>query len=65
MMPKPAGYYDTAESRIPDRIRISFSDGKTAVYARVIEQPEPVIFRKDDKNRTWVIGYAPGRMEKR
>ena len=65
MMPEPAGYYDTTESMIPDRIRVSFSDGKTAVYARVIEMPEPVIFRKGDTSRTWVIGYKPGRMEKR
>ena len=65
MMPEPAGYYDTTESRIPDRIRVSFSDGKTAVYARVIEMPEPVVFQKVEPGDRFIIGYAPGRMEKR
>ena len=65
MMPEAAKYYDTEESRIPDRIRVSFSDGKTAVYARVIEQPAPVVFQKVETGDRFIIGYAPGRMEKR
>ena len=40
-MPEPAVYYDRPESRYPDKIRLSFPDGKTIVYDRRIKQPSP------------------------
>ena len=65
MMPMPAKYYDTESSRVPDWIRCSFSDGTTEMYMRVVEQPAPVIYQPAQLGSTIVIGYAPGRMEKR
>ena len=31
--------------KIPDQIRVSFSDGTTAVYQLKVEMPAPVIYR--------------------
>lgn len=42
-MPNAAPYYDRESSRIPDRIRVSFTDGTTAVYTLHIEQPAPMV----------------------
>ena len=41
MLPEPAAYYDRQESRYPDRIRISFADGHTEIYDRLVNQPKP------------------------
>ena len=46
MLPEALAYYDTDLSRLPDKLRISFSDGSTAVYCRQVEQPAPVIRTK-------------------
>ena len=40
-LPEPATYYDRQESRYPDRIRLSFSDGHTEIYDRRVNQPRP------------------------
>ena len=42
-MPNAAPYYDRESSRIPDKIRVSFTDGTTAVYTLNIEQPAPMV----------------------
>ena len=43
MLDKPAPLYETAYSKYPDRVRVSFSDGSSAVYELRIEQPHPLI----------------------
>ena len=43
IMGKPLPHYDREDSMIPERIRVSFSNGKTAVYDLHVEQPAPVI----------------------
>ena len=43
MMEKAVPYYDHAWSRHPDSVRVSFSDGSTAVYDIRRNQPHPVI----------------------
>ena len=42
-LPEPATYYDRPDSKYPDRIRVSFADGRTFVYELRAEQPHPVI----------------------
>ena len=43
ILPNPLPIYDHEYSRIPDRIRVSFADGSTAVYDIRVEQPHPII----------------------
>ena len=56
--------YDRDGSRIPDRIRVCFSDGTTAVYNLHMDQPEPLIRESIRIIRKWNTGYqyqAPRR----
>ena len=41
MMPEPAVYYSRSDSRYPETIWISFSDGHTEIYDRRVNQPRP------------------------
>lgn len=43
VLPEVVAYYDHDFSEKPDRVRVSFSDGSTAVYDLRMEQPHPVI----------------------
>ena len=65
ILPKPMPMYERDSSEYPEMIRVSFSDGSTAVYELRVEQPAPVVFQKVEMGDRFIIGYAPGRMEKR
>ncbi len=56
MLQRPVGYYGKRDDRIPETIRVSFSDGTTAVYELRVKQPEPKIY---DVTR-YTIGYQFG-----
>lgn len=43
MLPKPLPIYERTDSRIPERVRISFTDGTSAIYDLHTEQPAPII----------------------
>ena len=43
MLPEVVPYYDHEWSAHPDSVRISFSDGSTAIYDIRVEQPHPII----------------------
>ena len=43
MLEKPVEIYDYEISKYPDRLRVSFADGRTFVYELRAEQPHPVI----------------------
>jgi len=45
MMDKAMPYYEHAWSRYPDRIRVSFRDGTTAVYDLRTEMPHPLVLK--------------------
>lgn len=45
MMDKPAPIYDFDFSEIPDHVRISFSNGNTAVYDLRSVQPHPLVIK--------------------
>ena len=55
VLDRPGKYYESNFSRIPERLRVSFSDGTTAVYQLAVELPAPNFQRKDWQNE--VIGY--------
>lgn len=43
MLPEAVPYYDHDWSVHPDAVRMSFSDGSTAIYDIRVEQPHPII----------------------
>ena len=56
-LPGVVPYYDHEDSEIPERIRISFEGGKTAVYELRVDQPSPVIMENILIIRKWGEGY--------
>ena len=57
-LPEVAPYYDHDFSVHPDRVRVSFSDGSTAIYDIRIDQPAPVIMENIRMIRKWKQGYV-------
>ena len=66
MLDKPLEIYDNEFSKYPDRIRVSFADGRTFVYEIRTEQPAPVIEENIRIIRKWK-GYVnqPARRRRR
>ena len=50
--------YEHECSKYPDKIRVSFMDGHTAVYDMRVEQPAPVIIENIRIIRKWKQGYV-------
>ena len=65
MLPENVSYYDHEFSRLPDRIRVSFEDGSTAIYELRVEQPAPVIIENIKIIRKWKQGYVNQPMRRR
>ena len=65
ILPEVVTYYDTDFSEKPEQIRVSFSDGSTAVYDLRTEQPHPVIKRNCEIIRKWKQGYVNKPMRRR
>ncbi len=57
VMGKVVPLYENDYSEIPDRIRVSFSDGHTAVYDLHTDQPAPVILENIRIIRRMKNGY--------
>ena len=45
ILPKPVPSYEHDFSEYPELIRVSFSDGSTAVYQLRTEQPHPLVLK--------------------
>ena len=67
LLPGTISYYDYDISKYPDRIRVSFADGKTLVYELRTEQPHPIIVENIKIIRKWKQGYVnqPPRRRRR
>ena len=52
-LPTPVYIFDREDSQIPDRIRVSFSDGTTAVYTLHVDQPKPLVMESIRIIRKW------------
>lgn len=67
MMDKPLEIYDHEFSKYPDRIRVSFMDGRTMVYDLRQDQPHPVIVENIRIIRKMKQGYVnqPERRRRR
>lgn len=57
MLPKPVPIYEHDGSQYPDRIRVSFENGGTAVYVLEVEQPHPDCVKSIETIRKWNNGY--------
>ena len=57
-LPGAVPYYKRESSRIPEQIRISFSDGSTAVYELHVNQPAPQIVESIKIIRRMKQGYV-------
>lgn len=64
MLDKAMPTYEHDFSQYPEQIRVSFSDGHTAVYDLRVEQPAPVIIENIRIIRKWKQGYV-NRPERR
>ena len=67
ILPQVLPTYERESSEYPEMIRVSFSDGSTAVYVLRTEQPAPVIVENIRIIRKWKQGYVnqPERRRKR
>jgi len=63
VLPEPLPIYETIYSEIPDRVRISFSNGTSAIYDLHTEQPAPVILENIRIIRR-MVGYEPKHAKK-
>ena len=64
MLGKMVPIYDHNTSKHPDRIRVSFDDGSTAVYVMDVEQPHPLVMESIQIIRKW-NGYNNQPMRRR
>ena len=58
MLDRPVAQYEHKYSIHPETIRVSFSDGSTAVYDLRVNQPAPVIVENIQIIRKWKQGYV-------
>ena len=58
IMGKVVPIYEHDYSVLPEKIRVSFMDGHTAVYDLRVEQPAPVIIENIRIIRKWKQGYV-------
>ena len=63
-LPEIVPYYERESSRIPERIRVSFSDGSTAIYDLHMDQPAPIIIENIKIIRR-MAGYTAPRPRRR
>ena len=62
---KPAPIYDDPFSEIPTGVRVSFSNGRTAVYDLHTDQPAPVILENIKIIRRMKQGYVNKPLRRR
>ena len=58
-------YDEDHNSRHPDRIRVSFTDGSTAVYVLETDQPHPACIKSIEIIKKWNNGYNNQPMRRR
>ena len=58
LLPKPYPIYERPDSEIPERVRISFTNGTSAIYELHVDQPAPVIMENIKIIRRMKQGYT-------
>ena len=66
ILPQPVPIYEHTDSEIPERIRISFTNGTSAIYDLHTDQPAPQLLESIRIIRKWKTGYqAPAERRRR
>ena len=65
MLPEPVPIYEHTYSEIPDRVRISFTNGTSAIYDLHTNQPAPVILENIRIIRRMKQGYVNKPLRRR
>lgn len=67
LLPVPLAIYERTDSEIPEKVRISFTNGTSAVYELHVDQPAPVILENIRIIRRMKQGYVnqPARRRRR
>ena len=70
MMPKPVPIYEHTDSEIPERVRVSFTNGTSAIYDLHTEQPAPQVEKcltiiRRMKQTTVGYQYKPNRRSRK
>ena len=65
MLERPVPTYMTEGTEYPDQIRMKFSDGKTVIYDKRTEFPNPIIERNIEIIRKMKTGYVNQPMRRR
>ena len=65
MLPEPLPIYEHTYSEIPEKVRISFTNGTSAIYELRVEQPAPVILENIRIIRRMKQGYVNKPMRRR
>lgn len=64
-LPKMVPIYEHECSEYPDALRVSFSDGSTAIYELRTEQPHPMVIKSIEIIRKWNTGTLPEEKKQR
>jgi len=65
ILPEPVPIYEHTFSEKPERVRISFTDGTSAIYDLRVEQPAPVILENIKIIRRMKQGYVNKPLRRR
>ena len=58
LLPVPLAIYEQPDSEIPEKVRISFTNGTSAIYELPVVQPAPVIMENIKIIRRMKQGYV-------
>lgn len=53
MLAFPVPIYENTDSEIPEKVRISFTNGTSAIYVRHVDQPKPMVMESIRIIRKW------------
>lgn len=65
MLPEPVPIYEHTFSEIPERVRISFTNGTSAIYDLHTDQPAPIILENIKIIRRMKPGYVNQPLKRR
>ena len=69
ILPKPVPVYERTDSEIPERVRISFTNGTSAIYDLHTDQPHPLVLKNieimKETKKNITQGYVNNPMRRR
>ena len=65
LLPAPVPIYEHTDSEIPERVRVSFTNGTSAIYDLHTEQPAPQVVESIRIIRRMKQGYVNQPMRRR